>query len=283
MTGLTPLQVLYATGRGAEIPLPAELAQLYGPCHLPLDSHRPYVMGNFVTTLDGVVSLNIPGQAGGGEISGFNQHDRMVMGLLRAAADAVVVGAGTLRAVPRHIWTAEHVYPRLAAAYHQLRVALGDTEPPLNVIVTGSGQLDLSLPVFQSGEAPVLIVTTDRGVDHLQRQPLPPGVQVVAAARAGRVTASAVLEAIQRVRRVKVVLVEGGPHLMADFFAEQRLDDLFLTLAPQIAGRDGATGRPGLVEGKTFAPDNPVWGTLVDVRRAGEHLFLRYAFANAGR
>ena len=60
--------------------------------------------------------------------------------------------------------------------------------------------------------------------------------------------------------------------------ALKRLDELFLTLAPQVAGRDASAERPGLVEGRIFAPDTPVWGELVEVRRAGEHLFLRYAF-----
>ena len=90
MTTLPPLATLYETERGQDIPLPPELARLYGRLDLPLRPDRPYVMGNFVTTLDGVVSLNEPGQAGGGEISGFNEHDRMVMGLLRAVAGAVV-------------------------------------------------------------------------------------------------------------------------------------------------------------------------------------------------
>ncbi len=278
MSALSPFQVLAATTKGDELPLPAELARLYGPCRLPLRPDRPYVMGNFVTTLDGVVSLNLPGQAGGGEISGFNQHDRMVMGLLRAAVGAVVVGAGTLRAVPRHIWSAGYVYPRLADAYRQLSCTLGYSEPPLNVIVTGRGDLDLSLPVFQSGEVPVLIVTTEQGADHLRQYQMPATVQVTIAAREGRVSASSVLDAIQRARQVNAILVEGGPQLMGDFFAEQRLDELFLTLAPQVAGRDASAERPGLVEGRIFAPDTPVWGELVEVRRAGEHLFLRYAF-----
>ena len=75
-----------------------------------------------------------------------------------------------------------------------------------------------------------------------------------------------------------VIRVEGGPRLMGDFFAEQCLDELFLTLAPQVAGRDAARDRPGLVAGHTFAPERPLWGTLVSVKRAGSHLFLRYAF-----
>src|SRR5438046_9402396 len=65
---------------------------------------------------------------------------------------------------------------------------------------------------------------------------------------------------------------------MGYFFAGQVLDELFLTLAPQIARRDGVFDRPGLVMGKRFAPENPLWGTLVSVKRGESHLFLRYAF-----
>jgi riboflavin biosynthesis pyrimidine reductase len=79
------------------------------------------------------------------------------------------------------------------------------------------------------------------------------------------------------------VLLEGGPRVMADFFAEQQLDELFLTLAPQIAGRadDGLAERPGLVAGRLLAPDQPVWGRLASVHQAGSHLFLRYQFEHA--
>jgi hypothetical protein len=52
-------------------------------------------------------------------------------------------------------------------------------------------------------------------------------------------------------------------------------------LAPQVAGRDGSPERPGLVAGKRFAPEHPLWGTLVGVKRSGSHLFLRYAFPSA--
>ncbi|MGH7231976.1 MAG: hypothetical protein ACREJU_11555, partial [Nitrospiraceae bacterium] len=44
---------------------------------------RPVIIGNFVQTLDGIISLKIPGQSGGGEISGFNEEDRFIMALLR--------------------------------------------------------------------------------------------------------------------------------------------------------------------------------------------------------
>ena len=80
--------------------LPEELTILYGgDLRFPEHDDRPYVIGNFVSTLDGVVSFEIPGKSGGGDISGFNEADRFIMGLLRASADAVIVGSGTLREV----------------------------------------------------------------------------------------------------------------------------------------------------------------------------------------
>src|SRR2546430_13757802 len=158
MNAQTPLESLFDVVRGAALPLPPDLAHLYGRLAFPLHPGRMYVIGNFVTTLDGVVALNETGHAGGGDISGFNQHDRMVMGLLRAVADAVIVGAGTLRSVPQHRWTAEYVYPSFADTYQQLRLSLGKKAPPLNVIVTSHGEVDLNLPVFQSGEVPVLLI-----------------------------------------------------------------------------------------------------------------------------
>jgi riboflavin biosynthesis pyrimidine reductase len=115
-----------------------------------------------------VVSLNVPGQSGGGPISGFNQHDRMEMGLLRTVADAVIVGAGTLRAAPQHRWTAAYIYPPLAPAYQQLRTTLGKAASPLNVIVTARGELNLDLPVFQSHEVQVVAVTGMQGEQRIR-------------------------------------------------------------------------------------------------------------------
>jgi riboflavin biosynthesis pyrimidine reductase len=282
MSALDPLQTLYEVQQGGDVPLPSALASLYGQLQFPPHPDRPHVIGNFVTTLDGVVALNDSPQSGGGEIGGFNQHDRMVMGLLRAVADAIVVGAGTLRSAQHHLWTAQHIYPAFADEYQQLRFALGKSEPPLNVFVTASGAIDVTLPVFQSGEVAVLIVTTQAGAQRIHTHPLPQTVQIVALERTGALSAQAILEAVCTVRRSDIILVEGGPQLMSDFFAERCLDELFLTLAPQIAGRDASVERPGLVAGELFAPEHPVWGTLVNVKRAGSHLFLRYTFQQAG-
>ncbi len=280
MDELAPLESLWdvTTDPGVDLPLPAELRKLYGPLRFPPHQDRPYVIGNFVSTLDGVVSLNVPGQSGGGPISGEFQQDRMVMGLLRAVADAVVVGAGTLRAVRNHVWTPGYVWPQLADVYTALRTELGKVGPPLNVIVTASGRIDFSRRVFHSGEVPVLIVTTPEGRDHIFRHQPPQSIQVSALDGNGPLTSQGILDAISDFRMSDVILVEGGPQLIGDFLADQRLDELFLTLAPQIAGRDGSVERPGLVAGKIFAPEKPLWCRLLGIKRGGSHLFLRYVF-----
>jgi riboflavin biosynthesis pyrimidine reductase len=279
MSTLAPLETLYEVDQGNALPVPPELATVYGRLAFPPHPGRPYVIGNFVTTLDGVTSLQVPGQSGGGPISGFNPQDRLVMGLLRAAADAVVVGAGTLRAVPHHVWTAAYVCPAFADAYQRLRAILGKLGPPLNVIVTARADVDPGLRVFQSGEVPVLLVTTPAGAQHLRGLGLPASVRVMDVENPDRLSARSILGVVARVRPSDLILVEGGPHLLGDFFAEQCLDEQFLTLAPQVAGRNGPPARPGLVAGKLFAPEHPLWGTLVGVKRGGSHLFLRYAFS----
>ena len=282
MIALTPLETLVDIDRGTTLPLPPELAALYGRLQFPLRPGQPFVISNFVTTLDGVVSLNVPGHAGGGDISGRDQHDRMVMGVLRAVADAVIVGAGTLRAAsPQHLWTAEYIYPPLTDAYKQLRAFLKKPDPPLNVIVSARGAVDLKKRVFQSGEVPVLIVTTKNAEHRVRQDDLPPWVQIAAIESAGPLDARSIVEAVGHVQQSDTILVEGGPHLMADFLAQQCVDELFLTLAPQIAGRDDLSVRPGLVAGKSFAPKHPLWGTLIEVKRGGSHLFLRYSLESA--
>jgi hypothetical protein len=64
---------------------------------------------------------------------------------------------------------------------------------------------------------------------------------------------------------------------MAHMIAERCLDEFFLTVSPQLAGRDGSSDRPGFVDGKVFAPAEPRGAELVSVKRTTNHLFLRYA------
>jgi riboflavin biosynthesis pyrimidine reductase len=276
---LAPLETLYEAGRGKALPLPPRLARLYGRLRMPLARARAHVISNFVSTLDGVVSLNETGHASGGDISGFSAQDRMVMGLLRAIADVVIVGAGTLGVDRRHVWTAERIYPGLAGEYRRLRAALGKRELPLMVVVSGSGRLDPGLPVFASGEMRSLIVTSTAGARRLRKSGAPAAVEIRAVRGGGAIRARSILEQVRRASAGKLILVEGGPRLLGGFYADRLLDEQFLTLSPQIAGRDAGDRRLSLVMGRTFAPQRPLWGSLVDLRRGNSQLFLRYSFA----
>lgn len=286
---LSPFDTLYDISEGPELTLPAEIGRIYGSLRFPIPQDRAHVIGNLVTSLDGVVSLGIPGKAGGKEISGSNIHDRVLMGLLRAAADAVIVGAGTLREGKGQALTAANIYPPLAHEYATLRAGLNRESEPLTVIVTASGDLDPSLDVFtRDGET--LVVTRHEGAQHLRGLGLPPGVQVAemsagSEAPGSKIEAGVILDAVARIRACAIILVEGGPHLLGDFFASGAIDEQFLTLSPQVVGRDGSHDdagiRLGLVEGRTFAPERPVWGQLSVVKRVESHLFLRYMLNRA--
>jgi riboflavin biosynthesis pyrimidine reductase len=246
---------------------------------MPQARARQHVFSNFVSTLDGVVSLQVRGHAGGGDISGFSIQDRMVMGLLRAVADVVVVGTGTLEADPQHVWTPEGICPELSDDYRRLRMALRKRAVPLNVLVSGSGRIDLGLPVFASGSVQSVVITTTAGARHMARRKMPPWLKIHAVPRCRRtIPPHSILAAIGRMNAGKRVLIEGGPQLLGEFYACGLLDEQFLTVSPQIAGREYGDARLGLVMGQAFPPSGTPWGALTDVRRGGSHLFLRYAF-----
>jgi riboflavin biosynthesis pyrimidine reductase len=269
--------------------LPEDLRILYsGDLRFPGDADRTYVVGNFVSTLDGVVSFQIPGKSGGGEISGFNTVDRFIMGLLRASADAVVVGAGTLRdTAAGHLWLAEHVYPEAREAYIRYRrTVLKKSEPPLNVIVTGSGIVDLHKAVFHTPEVRTIIITSPKGREWLASNGLKshPSVEARVLDNPGdRLNPVSILKLLHDEFAVKHLLHEGGPRFFGDFVAHGCVDEVFLTVAPQFAGRDLIRQRPGLISGTEFTPQTAPWLKLVSIKQSGDHLYLRYALRNRNR
>ena len=276
---LSPLQPLFETEHGRALRLAPNLTRLYGNLRMPQARSRQHVFSNFVTTLDGVVSLQARGHAGGADISGFSIQDRMVMGLLRAVADVVIVGSGTLEADPQQVWTPDGICPELTDDYRSLRMALRKRAVPLNVVVSGSGQIDLRLPVFTSGRVQTLVVTTIAGAKHLRKRKTPRWLEICAIPRCrGKIPPSSILDAVGRMNAGKRILIEGGPRLLGEFYARRLVDEQFLTLAPQIAGREDGDGRLSLVMGQVFPPGGARWGTLTDIRRGASHLFLRYTF-----
>ena len=228
------------------------------------------VYSNFVSSIDGVVALG-EGSSAGSTISAKNPADRFLMALLRACADAVLVGAGTLRATPGHLWTPGHVYPQLAESFAALRRALGRPPEPKLVLVTGRGDIDSSHVAVQHG---ALVVTTAAGAATLEGQ-VPPSSEVVVVGEGDRLDSTAVLRELRR-RGLGVVLTEGGPHVMGDLVDRQLLDEVFLTVSPVIAGREDDR-RLGMVHGVELLPERGAWSRLLSVRRHTDYLFLRYS------
>src|SRR5215813_1749292 len=280
---MQPLRTLFDSAAPSEPPLPPGLRELYdGNLNFPhTGTNRPYVIANFVSTLDGIISYRIPGQSGGGTISGSDDTDRFIMGLLRSFVDAVVVGSRTVDEVsPKHLWIAEFINPGAKEMYSDWRVnALRKSKHPLAVVVTGTGKLELNRAVFRTPEVPALIVTTEAGQSELVRSGATKleSVQVsTLAAEQGSVDPADILRLLHSKFGVRSVLHEGGPNLFGKFVNAALVDELFLTISPQIAGRMQQTIRPGLVEGIEFLPDTAPWLNLLSAKQKANHLYLRY-------
>lgn len=240
---------------------------------------RSYVVGNFVSTLDGVVSYAIPGLLGGGPVSGHSIEDAFVMGLLRAHADAVLFGAGTLHGDWGHVRTAAFVFPEAERDYAELRRSLGKRSlHPLNVVVSGSGRVDLAEPTFHTPGLEALVVTSGEGRARLEAEHggAPKGTQIVVVGDHPPLAPEAISALLYADFGVRLLLHEGGPTLFGSFLAAAVVDELFLTLAPSVAGRTKEGPRPGLAQGVGFHPESAPGFELVSVKSAGEHLLLRY-------
>jgi riboflavin biosynthesis pyrimidine reductase len=267
----------------AETALPRELRELYdGDLHFRASpAARPLVIANFVSTLDGVASYKIEGKSGGSTISDSNPADKFIMGLLRASADAVMVGAGTLHDVSAEsLWTPEYAYPDAKRFYAEYRAnALHRPEYPLLVIVSGSGQLELERAVFRSPAMRTVVITTSAGGDELRRRGAasPGSVEVHALdSSSGSIAPQAILQLLHSQFGVKRLLHEGGPTLFGQFLAANAVDELFLTLSPQIAGRKRDGPRPSVVQGVEFAPDAAPRFQTLSVKESAAFLYLRY-------
>lgn len=260
-------------------PLPPALADRFpGELTIEVRPDRPTVIANFVSTLDGAVALG-PSEpsAGGGEISGFSDADRFMMALLRDLADAVIVGAGTVRVGRNHVWTPRHVQPMLAGPLAAWRRDLGLAPQPTTIVVTASGDLDPTHAGLNDPDVPVIVATTAAGAKRMSALRFARHVQIQIAGDGPQVAANALLE-IVRGTGARVALCEGGPHLFGQLLGAQLIDELFLTLAPQVIGRDATAHRLALVEGTSFGDGRGRWATLAGVRSAGDDLFLRYRF-----
>lgn len=216
----------------------------------PLPGGRPYVACNFISTLDGRATMH-----GRTEQLGFKTDARVVM-RLRTFADAVIVGAGTMR-VERY----DRMLP--VARLRQYREQIGLAEDPLTVIVTDSMKLPWDAGLFTDGYGDVLLATSSAIS--------PPATQthVDVLRQSGGIDFAALLVHLHRRWGIRSIVCEGGPTMLSGLTNAGLVDDLFLTLNPVLVG----DSERGLIRGGLRSP---VPARLAWVLEAEGELFTRW-------
>jgi riboflavin biosynthesis pyrimidine reductase len=260
------LELLYEESGLPDVDLPAGLRAAYGGT---LGFAGATLYTNFVSTLDGVVS--IPGTPRSNQVIGDgSEADRLVMALLRACADVVVVGSGTLRGSPGALWTATDAFPRAEGELAELRRRLGKPPEPAFAVATGSGSIDTTHPALEGA----VVLTTVLGAGALEGR-LPATAELVSLRGDEEVDLRDAVAELHT-RGFETILSEAGPTVHGALADAGLVDELFLTVSPLLAGRPNDDVRLGLVEDVSLLPGKRVVGRLLGVRRNGSHLFLRY-------
>jgi riboflavin biosynthesis pyrimidine reductase len=221
----------------------------------PPGTRRPYLTCSFISTLDGRATI-----AGKTEDLGFHMDARVLM-RLRTFADAVMIGANTMR-VERY----DRMLP--VQRLREYREQIGLPADPLTVIVSRSLDLPWDAGLFTDGNGEVVIATTST----LSPPSTPTSVELVR--YSGEVDLSALLEHLHRERGVESVSCEGGPTVLHNLIAAGMVDDLFLTHNPVLAG----DAERSLMHGTLPAP---VPAELLWVLAGEGELFTRWRIAGA--
>ncbi|MEU9782245.1 dihydrofolate reductase family protein [Streptomyces phaeochromogenes] len=219
---------------------------------------HPYVLLSAAVSLDGCLDDTGPGRL---LLSGPADFDRVDE--VRAESDAILVGAGTLRADN----------PRLlvnSAERRAARVAAGRPEYPLKVTVSGSGDLDPDA-IFWSTGGEKIVYTTDEGAKRATEVLRGLGVDVVSVGP--DVDWRGVLTHLHDVRGVRRLMVEGGGRVHTQLLRQGLADELQLALAPLVVGEPDAP--------RLFGPGDYPGGPrnrlrLVETRPVGDIVLMRY-------
>lgn len=248
------MQRLYPTSRARGTP-----TEIYDDIEFPKPpAHRPYVVLNMVTTVDGKTTMDE------GRLSGpiGSPVDRALMGRLRVPVDAVMRGASTVRRSP--------YFPGVPEELEHRRIDRGLPRQPLAVVVTAGGDLPLDAAFFREApRRPVVLAPKDIDADVLGRlrevaDPLLVGEGNVDFVRA--------LTRLREEYGVNRLLSEGGPRVNYEFLRAGLLDELFWTVAPKMSGlADDLT----LVHGPRLLQSQPDL-QLISAYAADSELFLRY-------
>lgn len=223
----------------------------------PPDPHAAMLRLNMIASADGAVtdrSGHSGGLAGDGDFAVFRA--------LRALADAILVGAGTVRA--------EGYGPhRLRADLTARRRADGREAPAAIVVVSASLDLDSSAPLFTQARTPSVVLTCSASDAH-RRAALARTARVVVAG-GERVDLADGLSTLREELGFAHVLCEGGPTLNTGLLDADLVDELCLTIAPQLVGPHGPRLATALADPRRL--------DLLSACEQADELFLRYGLA----
>jgi riboflavin biosynthesis pyrimidine reductase len=253
---------------------------------------RAWIFSNFVQSLDGIVSFR-GYHASGADIS-QSAEDRWLMDLLRAHADAVLVGVNTLvdETNLRGKEKRGPVFRIMEPSLRELRRKLGRAREK-NIFVTGSGKIDLSeYRCFDCEHVDSIVVTTKAGASQLEQAERNPSVQIVIAGEGDTVDLPRMVELLHRDFGIRYLLCEGGPTLYGRMSRAGLIDEKFLTIAPieagqfvpdeqprtpeELANPKFSTVRPSVFFGPGFTKENARHWSWISSRRIENHEFNRY-------
>jgi riboflavin biosynthesis pyrimidine reductase len=244
----------------------AEIVEALGLWQRPLPaSPLPRVLLNMVSTVDGRATV------GGRSGAISDPADRELFHGLRTAADAILVGAGTVRT---------ERYGRVIGdeGRRRLRAERGLSDEPLACIVTAGVALDTEIPLLADPQARVVIVTPSQA----SLPATAARVEYVRAEREGHLDLAAALRELRSRFGVQLLLCEGGPHLSLALVAAGLLDELFISLSPRLAGGEAASGEAlRILAGPELA--RPLELSLLGALECESQLFLRYALSDPAR
>jgi riboflavin biosynthesis pyrimidine reductase len=267
-------------------PLPPAIQQIYGPFGFPApaDPHRPYISSNLVMGLDGKASFKeLKGRVGGNEVS-RSKEDRWLMDFLRAHHDAQLIGASTLREEKGRDGRG-YDFGMNHQEFHDYRQNILKLGPQKIIILTGSGDIDLGLRLFNSQRVEPWILTSAKGKKLLQAQikkskreaPL----RIISVGKGARVDLAAAVQLLRREHKIHTLLCEGGPNLYGELLKKQLIDEDFRTISLQVLGESSKPKipRPTAYGDVSFAPETAPWFTLISLHYALPfHAFLRLRY-----
>jgi riboflavin-specific deaminase-like protein len=220
---------------------------------------RPSVILHLAVTADGKVST---GNYTPARFTSFRDKHRLLE--VRALGDAVLVGRGTLE---KDQMSMDLPDERL----RQRRIREGKPEYPLRVILSASGNISPTLPVFQKGNAPIVIYSTKKMAAAQQR--LLNEHATVHISASDEVDVFWVLWHLHENYHVRSVVCEGGPSLVSALAWADTIDEIYLTIAAKVFGGSAAPGLTGL-PGKFFPASRQF--RLIDIDRGDNECYLRY-------